>query len=449
MEHRTSVQAVVIRREFAYDILMMNSPGSLRATLLLAFLSIGSLGADWAQFRGPTAGGASDVTSLPTEWSATKNIVWKTDLPGYGASGPIVVGKRIFLTCYSGYGTSAEEAGDITKLTRSVLCYQWPSASEKAPTPLWRADVPAEQPEQEYQGFAALHGYTSTTPACDGERLYVFFGTSGVRAFDLDGKPLWHVGVGTNTHNWGTGPSPVLYENLVIINANVESQELIALDKFTGAKVWSVPGVQKAWNTPLLVKTAAGKTELVLSMKQQIIGFDPATGERLWVCQGIDDYICPSPIAHGDIVYCLGARKNTAIAVKVGGRDDVTETHVLWKIDKGSNVTSPVYHDGYLYWASESKGVAYCVDAATGEVKYEERIEPRPDRIYASPIVAGGKIYYVSRDKGTYVVAAKPEYQLLAHNVIDDDTSIFNASPAVSHGMLLLRSDRALYAIGQ
>ncbi len=115
----------------------------------------------------------------------------------------------------------------------------------------------------------------------------------------------------------------------------------------------------------------------------------------------------------------------------------------------GSNVSSPVYHDGYLYWVSESKGIAYCIDAKTGEAVYEKRMQPRPDRIYASPVVADGKIYYVSRNNGTFVVAARPEYELLAHNVIASDDSVFNASPAVSDGQLLLRSDKCLYCVGR
>ncbi|HXT58809.1 MAG TPA: PQQ-binding-like beta-propeller repeat protein, partial [Pirellulales bacterium] len=167
-----------------------------------------------------------------------------------------------------------------------------------------------------------------------------------------------------------------------------------------------------------------------------------------WHCSGIEDYVCPSVIAHDGVVYAIGGRGKPGVAVPAGGEGDVSDK-ILWKTPKGSNVSSPVYHDGYLFWVSESKGVAYCIDAKTGEAVYEERIEPRPDRIYASPVAADGKIYYVSRDKGVYVLAAKPEYELLAHNVIAGDPSIFNASPAVSDGQLLLRSDTHLYCIGK
>ena len=154
-------------------------------------------------------------------------------------------------------------------------------------------------------------------------------------------------------------------------------------------------------------------------------------------------------VTEGDVAYVIGARRATAIAVRAGGRGDVTATHKLWEINKGSNVSSPVVHGGHLYWAHDSRGSVYCVDAKTGKDVYEERLNPRPGRIYASPLAADGKLYYVSRDAGVFVVAAKPEFELLAHNKIETDASIFNGSPAVADGRLLLRSDRALYCIGK
>ena len=161
------------------------------------------------------------------------------------------------------------------------------------------------------------------------------------------------------------------------------------------------------------------------------MGFNPATGEKLWNCQGIDDYICPSILVHDGILYAIGGRKAKALAIRPGGRGDVTATHKLWELKEGANVPSPVFHDGYLYWPHDTKGVVYCVEAATGKLVYEERLQPRPGKIYASPTAADGKLYLVSRDQGTYVLAAKPEFHLLSHNVIEGDDSIFNASPVI------------------
>ena len=205
--------------------------------------------------------------------------------------------------------------------------------------------------------------------------------------------------------------------------------------------------MNRSWNTPLLVETSGGSTELIVNIKNQLLAFEPTTGEKLWWCEGFDDYICPSAIAHDGIVYAIGARKSSAMAVKTGGRGDVTDTHLLWKIGKGSNVSSPVYHDGHLYWVHQDRGTAYCVDAKSGDILYEKRISPRPGKIYASPVLVGGKIYVVTRNKGVFVLAAKPEFELLAHNEPLDD-SIFNGSPAIADGKMLIRSDRYLYCIG-
>jgi outer membrane protein assembly factor BamB len=399
--------------------------------------------ADWPQFRGPGGRGQSGETGLPAQWDAGSNIVWKADLPGPGASSPVMFDGKIFLTCYSGYGVAEGNPGDASQLKRHLLCLN-PQDGRL----LWNAIQAATQEESAYEGFTALHGYASSTPAVDADAVYVFYGATGAAAYSHDGRQLWLTSCGTKTHEWGSANSPVLYENLVIINASVESGALIALDKKTGQEVWRQKGMVESWSTPALVKTGAG-WELVVQVKGKILGFDPAGGEPLWSCQGIDDYVCPSVVAEGDVAFVIGGRRATAIAVRAGGRGDVTETHKLWEIKKGSNVSSPVVHDGYLYWAHDSRGAVYCIDAKTGKDAYEERLDPRPGRIYASPLAADGKLYYVSRDAGVFVVAAKPEFELLAHNKIASDTSIFNGSPAVADGRLLLRSDRALYCIGK
>jgi outer membrane protein assembly factor BamB len=159
----------------------------------------------------------------------------------------------------------------------------------------------------------------------------------------------------------------------------------------------------------------------------------------------VQDYVCPTVLVHDDVVYAIGARAGMGVAVRAGGKGNVSP---LWEMRKGSNVSSPVFHNGHLYWAHESRGIIYCADANTGEIVYEERLQPNPDRIYASAVLAGDKIYYVSRNRGVYVVAANPEFKQLAHNG-PLDSSVFNASPAVVDGKLLLRSDEYLYCLGK
>jgi len=420
----------------------------LSATLLFVALFAGSLiAADWRQFRGPGGLAASDATGLPVEWGPEKNLVWRTELPGLGTSSPITVGERIYLTCYDGYAEDRANPGDMQDLTRYVVCLDRASGQI-----LWSKPFEPQLPESKYSGGNnSWHGYSSSTPASDGERLYVFFGKSGVYCLDLDGNQIWHAEVGSNTRGWGSANSPVLHGDMVIINASVESGSLVALDKKSGEEKWRAGGIRGSWNTPLLVGVEGGKTELVVSLPQKIVAYDPATGDELWTCDGIPDrgYVCPSLVAHGGVVYAIGGRTNTAIAVRAGGRGDVTDSHQLWRTGRGSNVTSPVYHDGHLYWVHERRGVAYCLNAKDGEVVYEERLSPRPGVVYASGIVADGKLYFVSQHNGTYVLAAKPEFELLAHNTLGEDTARANASPAISDGKLLLRNDKYLYCIGK
>jgi outer membrane protein assembly factor BamB len=422
----------------------MQRYGQMVAAAFTLFLCSAAASAqEWWQFRGPGGLGISADKNLPAEWSAKKNIVWKTKLPGPGASSPMTVAGRVFVTCYSGYGVQAKEPGKQTDLRRHLVC-----VDRKDGVMRWTKDFEPSLPEHNYGGEGSYHGYAASTPASDGERLFVFFGKSGVFCFDLDGKQLWHAAVGKNTNGWGSGASPLLYKDLVVINASVESGALIAFDKLTGKEVWRAPKMGSAWNTPLLVTTPEKTTELVVSVQDRVVGLDPDTGKDLWTAEGIHRYVCPSVVAHDGIVYVTGGDSATT-AIKTGGRGDVTKSHVLWRIKKGSNTPSPIYHDGYLYYANTNGGTVVCLNAATGETVFNERLMPNAGTIYSSPVLADGKLYYVSQRNGAFVLAVGPKFQLLAHNVFDDDKSRTNASPAVSNGQLLLRTDENLYCIGK
>lgn len=413
---------------------------SLPATRLVAQDN----GANWPQFRGPNGQGLSAAKGLPLTWSPTENVVWKSELPGAGTSSPIVLGSRLFLTSYSGYGVPGQPRGDMGQLKMHVLCLD--SASGKVQ---WNKEVTPKLPEQE--GIREGHGYASSTPVADAERVYVFFGRSGVLAFDHQGRQLWQTEVGSNISGWGSATSPILFGDFVIVNASVESESLVALDKKTGREVWRTPGIREAWNTPLLVTTEGGKTELVVASYMKLLGFDPVTGKQLWSCNtGINWYMVPSPVAHNGIVYCIGGRSGGSLAVRTGGQGDVTGTHRLWIGRKGSNVSSPIIYEDHLYWMNDNNESAYCAEAKTGNIVYEEKIQ-RAGQIYASPVLAEGKLYYVSRNGRTFVVAAKPTYELLATNTTADrgtQGSTFNASPAIAANRLFLRSDRFLYCLG-
>lgn len=412
-------------------------------SIILALSIAVSVGADWRQFRGPGGLGVSAEKGLPVEWSAKKNIVWSVKLPGAGASCPVVQGGKVFVTCYSGYALDAKEPGKMEGLRRHLLCVDRGTGKT-----VWQKEFQPILPEHNYAGEGSYHGYAASTPLIDGDRLYVFFGKSGVFCFDLEGKEIWHALVGKNTNGWGSGASPILYKDTLIVNASVESGSLVALNKTTGKEVWRTPGISAAWNTPILATSPEKNLELVISIQNWVVGFDPDTGKELWRADGVHRYVCPSVVAHDGVVYAIGGG-STSLAVKAGGKGDVTKTHVLWRLTKGSNVGSPIIHDGHLYWASDGGGVVHCQEAATGKEVYAERLNPASGQIWASPILADGKLYYVSKQNGTYVVAAQPKFQQLAHNVIEGDKSRANASLAASEGELFLRNDEYLYCIGK
>jgi outer membrane protein assembly factor BamB len=401
-------------------------------------------GTDWAQFRGPGALGRSDAKGLPLKWSDDQNIAWKTDLPGPGASSPIVLGQRIFLTCFTGFATSSREPGEMTNLKRHLLCLNL--AGGKI---IWNTSVPAEMPEQDR--IRENHGYASSTPVADVERIYTFYGKSGVFAFDHSGKQLWQTKVGDKLNGWGSATSPVLYKDFLIVNASIESDSLVALDKKTGKEVWRANVSNESWHAPVFVTAPDGTTEVIAARNGRVLAFNPMTGAALWnVKTGIPWYMCPTPVVQDGIVYVIGGRTpNGALAIRAGGRGDVTETHVAWKLNKGSNVPSPILHEGHLYFAHENLGIVYCVNAKSGEVVYEERLEPSPGQIYASPVAADGKIYFTGRGGRTIVIAAKPKFERLGDNSLESNRGVFNSSPAISGSRLLLRSNRALYALGE
>ena len=412
------------------------------STLCVLFLlATTAWGGEWTRFRGPNGRATVAAGTLPTTWATGKNVAWKTRTPGPGTSCPLVVGDKVYVTCYSGYGLAVGQ-GEQAKLRRHLLCLDRATGDV-----LWQRTFMPKLPEHRYGGEGSYHGYAASTPATDGKNIFVFFGKSGLYCLGLDGKQVWHADVGGGTSGWGSGCSPVVYKDLVIINASVESGSLVALDRRTGKPAWKAGGIGSSWNTPVLATAPGGGIELVVSVQGRVLGIDPTDGKGLWSANGVHRYVCPSVVTHKGIAYVIGGG-HTSLAVKVGGRGDVTKTHGLWRVSKGSNVSSPIYLKGRLYWASAGNGVVYCQDAGTGKLIYQKRLDPPPGRIWTSPILGDGKLYYTSQHNGTFVVAAGPEFQLLAHNVFEDDKTRTNASLVPSRGQLLMRSDQAVYLLG-
>jgi outer membrane protein assembly factor BamB len=397
---------------------------------LLVWSADRAVAADWPGFRGPNGNGTSNDAGVPTEWSDSKNLKWKLKLPGKGFSSPIVVGGRVFVTAWSG-------TGDQTQ--RHLVC-----VDRETGKPLWTRTIDGVSDGQE-SGFA-YHGNASHTPVSDGERVYVMLGSSGVHAFDLDGNELWKQDVGgRQLARFGTASSPILHGDHLIVTAGAESETMRAFDKRTGKEVWKTEAASLSgtYSTPLVVTNPDGEEELVLSVTGEVWGINPANGKLRWYAEtSVDTAACPSVIAEDGVVYVIGGRGGGRTAVRTGGKNDVTESHVLWSKSGGSYVPSPILHEGRLYWIND-RGIANCVDAETGEEISQERVG---GRYYASIVMIGDKFYAVSRFDGVRVLEASPEFKQVAHNKLSDESD-FSGSPAVSDGQLIIRSDEALYCI--
>ncbi|MCA9265821.1 MAG: PQQ-like beta-propeller repeat protein [Planctomycetales bacterium] len=435
-------------------------------------LVVSTHAADWSRFRGPNGSGVSpENDAAPVTWSTSSNIVWKKEMPGPGSSSPIIVGDRVYLTYWSGYGVDSEKPGEQQDLKRHVLCLD-----RKTGETVWDRGVQAVLPEDDYRGMFAQHGYATHTPVSDGERIYVFFGKTGVLAFDLDGKQLWQTSVGDELdgRNWGSASSPILHGDKVIVLASAESHSIAALDKATGAIAWQqeAEGLGSVWTTPNLITTDAGDTELILAVPGEVWGMNPDTGKLNWYCNAVSaNAMCASAVVDDGQVYLIGGREGGSIAIRSGGKGDVSESHIAWQGRDRAGIGTPVLFDGRLYWVNS--GVVNCIDAKTGERVYQSRLQAsqgdnaadesptededsggRPRRggmgngDYASPVVANGKLYHTTRGGETYVILLGPEFKQLAVNSLASDGGDFSATPAVSKGQLFVRSSKFVYCIG-
>ncbi len=417
-------------------------------TLLLATTALAE---DWPRFRGNDGTGIGTSTNTPVAWSQEKNLKWKVDLPGPGASSPIIVGDRIYLTCYSGFGVNKEEPGNVKELKRHLMCLD-----RKTGKTIWDQAVNSEADEDPYEGFITEHGYASSTPVSDGKQIFAFFGKTGLFAFDLAGKQLWHTNLGkeSDPFHWGGGASPVLYEDLVIVNAGNEGSAIVALQKETGKEAWRIddPDFKNSWSTPVAVPVD-GHLEMVVSMPGKIVAFDPKSGSELWTCKSPIADATTASVTFGDgVVYTMGSRGGAAIAVRCGGHGDVSDSNIVWETSLRSGIGTPVLVGGRLYWSS--MGLAFCADAKTGKEIYRERLTPeaggaasRPRGDYASPVAVGDRIYLTLRSGITYVVKASDKFEKLAESQLTGDDSSFHATPALSDGQVFLRSEKTLYCI--
>ena len=409
---------------------------------------------DWTRFRGPDGSGvALDSDSLPTGWSPSANLAWKTQLPGPGASSPIIVGGKAFVTCYSGYGLTQENPGEIENLVRHLVCIDVQSGKV-----LWQKDVKAALPEDPYSGIGVTaHGYASHTPVSDGQNVYAFFGKSGVHAFDMNGKALWQADVGKESDptKWGSSSSPIVYKDTVIVTASAESQSLIAFNKLTGDEVWrqEAEGLDGMWGTPTLVKVDDARTDLVMCVAKEMWGLDPETGKMRWFADATGaEQAYSSVILDGKRVFAFTGRGGGSIAIDAGGNGNISKSNTIWTGGETSSFASPVRHGSNLYLVS--RGVVTVVDQKTGQKINQVRLSGAQQTggrfgslDYPSPVVVGDRLFYLNGSGQMFVFDLTGELKQVAVNQVTADKEIFWGSPAVSDGKMVIRSEKYLYCV--
>ena len=419
--------------------------------------------ANWPQWRGPGASGVSDEKNLPTEWSESQNVVWKAEIPGRGHSSPVIWGKKVFLTTsiegpvvpgakavtHTRRGqvyVHPDSVGGDHRYTIKILCLDRDTGRN-----LWER-VAYDGPV--YDDRHRKNTFASATPVTDGKYVWTFFDAEGVYCYDFDGKLVWKTSLGKFAKmGMGNGMSPVLYENLLILQCDQEDggkgSFLAALDKVTGKEVWRVQRTQrKTWATPVLVRTPK-RVELIASGAESTVSYDPATGKELWHADGVISHAIPSAVTGHGMVFVSGGssgQPKLAIAIRLGGSGDLTGTsYVVWKYNKGTAyVPSPILYGDYLYLMTDG-GILTCLDARTGEVKYEGGRVPVPATFTSSPVAFDDKILITSEDGDTFVIRAGPKYEVIRTNSLGEP--VF-ASIAICGGRLFIRGAKHLYCIG-
>jgi outer membrane protein assembly factor BamB len=438
--------------------------GRSRALGLVAALTVSAgVSAQWPQWRGPGGLGISAERDVPLDWSPTTNIKWRTEIPGRGHSSPIVWGDRVFLTTsIKGEQVPGRKAPVHLDFSRKPG-YVHPDSTDvdykhalkvlaieaKSGKILWeRVAYDGEMADDRHR----KNTYASSTMAADGERAYAFFESAGLYAYTFDGALVWKKDLGGIIKaGLGPGTSPVIYKDLIILQCDQEMGDgsyIVALDRKTGAEVWRANRTnRRSWATPLIVNTGA-RDELIASGAEAVVSYDPATGTELWRANGTQSHPIPSPVATKGLVFMTaGSQAKVALALRPGGSGDLRDSpSVVWRYNKGTAyVPSPIAVGDYLYLMTDT-GLLTCIDALSGERKYEGGRVPVPATFTASPVAVGGWILLTSEDGDTFVVKAGPVHEIVRTNSIGEPVY---ASPAIANGTIYIRGEKHLFAIGK
>jgi outer membrane protein assembly factor BamB len=424
----------------------------LPAVVLLA-VSAGAQSAQqaWPQWRGPLATGVSPTARPPMEWSESKNVRWKVELPGRGSSTPVIWGDHVFVLTAAPVGVelaashdSRGTRGQIVPHRMMVLAFD-----RKTGKTVWERVAREQAPHEGYhQQFGT---WASSSAVTDGEVVIASFESRGIYAYDMNGKPLWEVDLGDKQmrNQFGEGATPALFKDRLVVVWDHQGESFIAaLDKRTGKEIWRKAREEvDSWGTPLVVETG-GKPQAVTGAMNRIRSYDLATGDLVWESAGLTANPIPSPVySDGLVILMSGYRGNSLKAVRLAdARGDITNTPaVVWTFDRDTPyVPSPLLYDNILYFLKGNTGVLSAFDAKSGEPHYQlQRIEGVPN-VFASPVGADGRVIVLGQDGSAAVLKHGPAYEVLATNKLDDR---FDASPALVGNELYLRGYRYLYCV--
>lgn len=425
---------------------------TLTVFALLPLLAGTVLGDDWPQWRGPEGIGVSRETDLPTQWSAKQGVAWRAPLPGLGTSSPIVWGDRVFLTSQLGAAPIASSGSEFEGASPAR-----PSSETKEASFVVQAFHRADGRLLWEHRLARVgttpelhrkHNLASPSVATDGQAVFAWFGTGQLVALGLDGDLRWkrHLGQDYAPYDirWGHGSSPVLYDDLLLLLCDHQpGGYLLALDKDTGKERWKLERGEgaRSYSTPLVIRRD-GDDRLIVNSNRRIEALDPATGALRWHAGEENRVPVGMPVVGDGVLYSSrGYASGPYMAIRLGGRGNVSETHVSWRVPTGAPyVSSLLYYEGLLYMATE-KGIASAVDPATGERLWRKRLG---GVFSASPVGGDSRVYFLAESGDTFVFKAGPEGDLVAQNSLGERTL---ASPAFSGGHIFIRTDRHLVKI--
>jgi len=399
-------------------------------TICALILAIGAFAENWPCWRGPRLDGTSAERTVATHWSESSNVVWSTTVSGIGHASPIVWENHVFTV------TSIAE-----KQARDLLSFDRHSGRL-----LWQQTVISSPLEKKH----SLNSHASSTPATDGELVYVAFldrNEMVVAAYDFEGNRKWLVRPGVFSSMHGFCSSPILYKDLVIVNGDHDGDGyMVALRRDSGREAWRIdrPNKMRSYCAPL-IREMAGRTQMVLAGSKCVASYDPANGKLHWMIDGPTDQFVASPVysERTGLVYITGGYPDHhTLAIKPDGSGNVTGSKIVWRTNKGvAYVPSPIIEGDYFLIVSDS-GVAHCFEAATGKLQWQERMGEH----HASLVSANGLVYFLNDNGVMHVVKPAAQYDLVAQNDLGERTF---ASPAISDGQLFIRGDKHLFCIGK